>query len=120
SRDPRFGDGGRVDLRSLAPRPLSVALDGEGAVWVASKYAGKMDEKRPTDVVRLDGKTGAVLGGFPVRFPYALGPETLGDLCGYVLANVVDPDGDIDHDGIANRAELLAGTNPFDARSRKR
>lgn len=116
--DARFGAGGRVDLKTLAPHPLSVAIDGEGAVWVASNYAGKAAEKRPVDVVRLDGATGALRPGFPVRYPLAVRPETLGDPSGYALANVVDPRGDIDGDGARNRDELLAGKNPFDPASR--
>lgn len=116
--DARFGTGGRVDLRTLAPHPLSVGIDGEGDVWVASNYAGKAAEKRPVEIVRLDGATGAVRPPFPVRYPLAVRPETLGDPTGYALANVVDPAGDLDRDGARNRDELLAGKNPFDPASR--
>jgi len=116
--DARFGRNGRVDLRALAPHPLSVALDGEGAVWVASNYAGRADEGKPVPVVRLDGATGATAAGFPVHFPRPVRPETLGDPTGYALASVIDPEGDLDGDGAGNRAELLAGKNPFDPRSR--
>lgn len=42
----------------------------------------------------------------------------LGDPTGFVWANVRDQNGDADSDGAPNRAETLAGSNPFDATSR--
>ena len=42
----------------------------------------------------------------------------LGDPTGFVWANVRDQNGDADGDGAPNRAETLAGSNPFDATSR--
>ncbi len=41
-----------------------------------------------------------------------------GDSTGFIFANVIDQQGDNDGDGVSNRAETAAGSNPFDALSR--
>ncbi len=41
-----------------------------------------------------------------------------GDPTGFILANVIDQNGDNDGDGYPNRVETLATSNPFDASSR--
>jgi hypothetical protein len=114
-------------------------------------------------LLRLDGRTLAVIGEYPLggattQYPFALGPSgedvyvsggyppnytpclwrvnlatgtkssvgldgiswemTRGDPTGFIWANVRDQQGDADGDGAANRAETLAGSDPFDPTSR--
>jgi len=94
----------RVDHFPLpAAEPHGIAADGLGRIWVACRSGA---------LLRLS-PLGAVLGSTPIP----AGTRCLGDMTGFVVANVLRPFGDADGDGFTNDEETRAGSNPLDPSS---
>ncbi len=68
-------------------------------------------------LVRLNLRSG-VMSSIPLQPTYKSPEVPYGDPTGFILANVIDQNGDNDGDGYPNRVETLATSNPFDASSR--
>jgi streptogramin lyase len=87
------------------PSATSIAVDGEGMLWITGDNARL--------VTRFDPDAGAVVA--TVRT--GDGPRGRGDMTGFVRASIVDPEGDADGDEFTNRREIDLGTNPFSSAS---
>jgi subtilisin family serine protease/streptogramin lyase len=101
----------RLDSDGMNPTPVSVGLgprglsvDGYGTLWVSIHGAGAGSG---VDRIRTDGILLETLSVGPA-------PINHGDGTGFVHANSVDPDGDVDGDLWTNAQEIDAFTNPFE------
>jgi streptogramin lyase len=96
-----------VNTFNISPGGVfGLAVDGFGNLWETSRLNLGPP---PSEVRRVDKSTGAI------QVPAIVGTGTgsaLSTLFQYAM--VVDPFGDLDGDGIANVAEILAGDNPFE------
>jgi streptogramin lyase len=80
--------------------PSGCWCDGEGKVWVSVSTVDRL--------FIHDRRTQA-----SSTLPVGDAPVNQGDPSGYLMAHIIFPDRDFDGDGVNNRAELQAGTNPF-------
>jgi hypothetical protein len=79
--------------------PYGVSIDGEGKAWTTVNTPKSLYVRSPA--------------GTSFKVPVGANPLNIGDTTGHLQAYIILPDADFDGDGVANRAELLAGTNPF-------
>ena len=96
-----FVQGWNLAPPSLPSGMTALCLDGLGNVWAGVHST--------CEIVHIDAGTGMM-----TTIPACCGPQMRTTGTGYVLANVIYPGRDFDEDGVPNRAELLAGTNPFE------
>lgn len=85
-----------------------MALDGNGDVWVYGGPTGtirKYDRYSLSEMVRIQSRDGDGLA------------SNWSDFTGYQHANIFAPNADADGDNANNRAELIAGANPFSHKS---
>lgn len=108
-------DGTPVGVLDTGGIVIGFAFDPTGeAVYAVTNSQTVFFQKR---LVRINAVTG-VRSSVPLDPPYNDSKIGFGDPTGFVYANVTDQAGDNDGDGTANRAETLAGSNPFDPESR--
>jgi len=88
---------------------LSIAIDGEGGIWVIQRPGTTSQVLRFTRSFTLE-----------TFAPVGTNTQGLDDFTGYAYAHIVDPNGDNDGDGEANLQELKNGTNPFHPESYSR
>ncbi len=102
---------GTFEAKVAADRIESIAFDAHGTLWRTDRVnAGSFAEVGPIDVPTL-------AFGSAERIPGATGVARMQDGAGLFIAQVIDQTGDSDGDGFANRVEIDARSNPFDAAS---
>ncbi|MEE2883851.1 MAG: hypothetical protein VYD70_09020 [Planctomycetota bacterium] len=90
---------GVVNIIDVPARPLGISGNGDGSVTVLCRNGNS--------VVRISS-TGQILDQITASYPVGTG-----DLSGLQRVLMVDPDGDMDGDGVANAVEAQLGFNPL-------
>jgi hypothetical protein len=116
SRIIRYLPDGTIDAQFQFGGPIwgfALGPTGEDIFAVVAPF-GALMTRRLERLNTITGKRSSVL-----LDPTWFGCEmAYGDTTGFILATVIDQQGDGDGDGAAIREETLAGSNPFDASSR--
>ncbi len=94
-------DGTNLTTITLAPSLRGLSVSGDGDIW-ASQYAAGIG----STLFRL-ASDGTQISSELVGYA----PLNRGDATGFVFANSVDPDGDLDGDGWSNSEEIDGGAN---------
>ncbi len=92
---------------------FALGASGDDAFLIAAKIAVPVVRR----LVRLNLRSG-LTSSIPIQDAFNSTEVPYGDPTGFILANVIDQNGDNDGDGYPNRVETLATSNPFDASSR--
>ncbi len=100
----RIMSDGVADLFFALPAPSGIAVDGSDRVIVAEADGNVAYVIDPTAIPPLLTPPSIDLG---------FSPDFHGDAAGYQQANLISPLADFDLDGVSNRPEIAAGSNPF-------